>query len=234
MNKLFKRYAVILAIAFVAFNAIAFIVPNDALEGYAKFGGAFWSALICIDISFIGQLFCAKRAFRAENAKRLFYNVPVIKISYTGLAISLIAGIICMVIPELPNWIAIVIAIIVLAVTAISVIEADVSAEHAQATDEKTTADTGRLKKLRLAANSLPALTTDPQLKKQLENLVEEFKYSDPVSSEATAEIEAEISSDIEKLKELLKSENMSAAQAISNILVKLEERNRICKIDKK
>ena len=90
MNRRFKFYALIWLILFAAFNIVCFAVPSE-MAGMSKYGGAFWSGYIFIDISFIGQLICAYIALRPDDKTKLFYNIPMIRISYTGLVITMAA-----------------------------------------------------------------------------------------------------------------------------------------------
>ncbi len=78
-------------------------------------------------------------------------------------------------------------------------------------------------------------LCTNTAVKKKLEKLAEEFKYSDPVSSEATAEIEETISDAVELLNDIAEDgdEETIVAQ-INKILALLKKRNSICINSKK
>ena len=63
---------------------------------------------IFITLAFIGQLVCSYFALKAESLQKMFYNIPLITISYTGLIVMLIVGALAMAIPNLPNWVGIV------------------------------------------------------------------------------------------------------------------------------
>ena len=108
MKKAFQKYAIIWAIFFVVFNVICFVTPGKA-AGMNKFGGAFWSGYVFISLAFIGQLACTWFAFKADSLQKLFYNLPLIRISYTGLVVMLIVGAVVMAVPNLPNWIGVMI-----------------------------------------------------------------------------------------------------------------------------
>ena len=118
-NKRIRTYAVIWAILFALFNVICFVAPNE-IAGANNFVGAFWNGYIFITLAFIGQLVCSYFALKAESLQKMFYNIPLITISYTGLIVMLIVGALAMAIPNLPNWIGIIVCLAVLAFTAIS------------------------------------------------------------------------------------------------------------------
>ena len=123
MNKNFKLYIICWAILLALFNVICFVTPNEA-AGLNKFGGAFWIGYIFITAAFIGQLVCAYIAFKAENLKKLFYNLPLITLSYTGLILTLIFGGLAMAIPNLPVWVGAVTCLLILGFNAIAIIKA--------------------------------------------------------------------------------------------------------------
>ena len=91
MKKNFKYFAVIWAILLALFNVICFVTP-DEMNGMSKFGGAFWVGYIFITIAFVGQLICAFIAFKAENIEKMFYNVPLISLSFIGLIVMAVVG----------------------------------------------------------------------------------------------------------------------------------------------
>ena len=102
MKKSIGVYSVIWAICLAVFNVITFVTPNE-IGGVSKFTASFWVGYVFITVAFIGQLVCAFFALKAENVKKMFYRIPMISISYTGLILMLIAGGIFMAIPTLPE-----------------------------------------------------------------------------------------------------------------------------------
>lgn len=75
----------------------------------------------------------------------------------------------------------------------------------------------------------------DGNVKEVLQALADEFKYSDPVSSDALKEIEAELEKQVSELQtavsEVRNSEIVTLCKRVNNTLV---ERNRLCKINKR
>ena len=71
-------------------------------------------------------------------------------------------------------------------------------------------------------------------VKADLEKLKEQFRFSDPVSSDATKEIEGRIQEMLQELKNLaVQGSTEEIRTAIENIALTLTERNRICKANK-
>ena len=152
MKKGFNSYIIAWAILLVMFNVIVFAVPAGNAE-MTKFGGAFWSGYILIMLTFVGQLFCANLAFRAENKERLFLNLPLITISYSTLIASIVIGSICMAVPDMPNWAGAVVAVLLLGFNAISIVKANAAAEIVQNVGEKVKAKTQFISALLFSTN---------------------------------------------------------------------------------
>ena len=100
MKKGFKFYAIAWFILLALFNVIAFV--SVGWIGQEKYTASFWIGYAFITLSFVGQLACAYSAFKADSAKKLFYNISLIRTSYIGLIVSFIVGGLCMLISPLP------------------------------------------------------------------------------------------------------------------------------------
>ena len=193
MNKNFKYYAGIWAILLVIFNIATFVSPNEA-AGMTKFGGAFWVGYIFITLAFIGQLAVSFFAFNAKNMQKFFYKIPLIRISWTGLILTLISGVLCMVIPDLPNWIGIIVCFAVLAFNAISLAKANVAADLVGEIDDKIKGQTSFIKTLTVDAESIMSRSQNEAAKAATKKVYEAVRYSDPMSNDGLSGIESEIS----------------------------------------
>ena len=141
MKKNFGLYSIVWALCLAVFNVITFVTPNKIGE-LSKFSGSFWVGYIFITVAFLGQLICAFMAFKAENLKKFFYRIPLISISYGGAIAMLIFGSVFMAVPTLPEWIGIIVCVVVLAFNAISVIKATAAANIVNGIDEKVATQT--------------------------------------------------------------------------------------------
>ena len=229
MKKTFKSYLIIWAILLVLFNVIAFVSPGWI--AYDKYSGSFWVGYAFIMVSFIGQLVCAMKAFRAENLQKLFYSVPLITISYTGLIVSFVVGGLCMLLSPLPYWIAAVAGVIVLVITAIAVIKADTAAELVAEVDEKIKAKTLFIKSLTVDAESLLAKAQDEETKAVCRKVYEAVRYSDPVFNEALGGVESEITLKMAALTQAVANNDAAAKALADELLVLVEDRNKQCKL---
>lgn len=233
MKKTFKFYAIIWVICLALFNVISFVTP-DEIAGISKFSGSFWIGYIFITFSFIGQLICAYIAFKAKNLKKLFYNIPLISISYIGLMVMLVVGGITMAIPGFPNWIGIIVCLLVLGFTAISVINASFAAELVSDIDEKNVINTTFIINLTADARNLINSANAPMLKKQCKKVYEALRFSDPVSNCELADIEQRIKEEFDTLTDAVIGDDLDLVESSSKeILNLISERNTKCKLMK-
>lgn len=231
MKKTFNYYSICWLISLVVFNVIAFVTPND-IAGVSKFTGTFWSGYIFITLAFIGQLGCAYKVFQAENLKKLFYNIPLISVSYTGLVAMLIVGIICMAVPFIPYWVGIIACLLVLAFSAISVIKATATADIISEIDEKIKVQIQFIKLLTADAEHLMSSSKTAELKAAAKKVYEAIKYSDPMSNEALADVEGQIQSEFTVFSQAIKSEDLELAKSVEDGLLNLiDARNKKCKV---
>lgn len=229
MKKNIKSYALIWAIFLVAFNAVVFLV-RPMIPGYEiRYDARFWIAWVFVMAAFVGNLVCANAAFKAENLQKLFYNVPLITISYSGLILMLVLGAVLMLIPNCPAWIAAVVCVAVAAFTAVAVVKADWAGEAVSATHEKVKAQTQFIKLLTVDAETLLGKAKTPDAKIATKKVYEALRYSDPMSSEALGEIEVELAEKFRALEAAVTADQ-GVTEAAESLLETLAERNRKCK----
>ncbi len=231
MKKCFGTYSIIWTICLAIFNCIVFLTPNE-LDGFYKFGGAFWVGYIFISIAFIGHLICAFFAFNSKTKQKLFYKLPLFSISYCGLIITLLVGGFCIVIPDLPNWVGILVCGIFLAFNIICIIKATASAVIVSGIDEKISFQTFFIKNLSLEAENLMRFTKVDELHNEAKKVYEEIRYSDPMANPALSELEAQIEKQFTAFADAIKTEDVDLAKETANALVELvDRRNRKCKL---
>ena len=214
MKKGFRVYLLIWVILLAVFQVICFVTPNQ-LGGYTKLDASFWTAWALITVAFVGQLVCAWFAFKADNLRRLFYNMPLLTISYTGLILMLICGAVTVAIPNLPAWVGAVVCLVILGFTAVAVIKAGAAADIVERVDEKVKSQTSFIRDMTAQANSLMVQANNPEINASCRKVYEALRYSDPMSNPELSVVEARItikmdelsasviSGDAEKVKEI-------------------------------
>ena len=231
MKKNFKYFAVIWAILLALFNVICFVTP-DEMNGMSKYAGAFWVGYIFITAAFVGQLICAFIAFKAENIEKMFYNVPLISLSFIGLIVMAVVGALTMAIPNLPNWIGIIVCAIVLAFTAIAVVKASMAADNVQQVEQKVKAQTFFIKSLTVDADTLLSQAKSDDIKAECRKVYEAVRYSDPMSNDALAAAESQITLKFSALSDAVKADNTADVKTLaSELLVLIADRNKKCKL---
>ena len=230
MNKYFKFYACTWGVLFAIFNLATFISPNE-VEGMTKFGGAFWVGYIFITIAFIGQLAIAFFAFNTNNSQKFFYKIPLIRISWTGLIVILIVGVLCMVIPDLPNWIGVIACFVVLGFNAISLVNANLASNIITEIDDKVAIQTSFVKNLSGDIEIFMSNIKDENKKNIVEKVYEAVRYSDPVSNRELLDIENKIMSDYVLFKEAIIANNKDINTMADELIFLISNRNQRCKL---
>ena len=230
MKKGFKQYTTAWAALLILFNLICFVTPAE-WYGFNKFGGSFWAGYAVITLAFLGQLDCAYKAFRAENAKKFFYNLPLITVSYTGLILTLILGGLCMAIPDVPNWLGAIVGAVVLAFTAVAVIKASAAADIVESVDKKVAEKTAFLRMATADAEVILASAKSAEVKAECKKVYEALRYSDPMSNEALSVTEAKITVKLDELKAAAAADDAEKTKtAAEELMLLIKERNAKCK----
>lgn len=232
MKKRFHLYIVVWAVLLALFNVIAFVSVGWA--GQEKYTSSFWIGYVFITVMFIGQLICSYMAFKADSAKKLFYNISLIRTSYIGLIVSFIVGGLCMLISPLPYWVGVIVCAIVLVANVLSVIKAAAAIDEIERVDTKVKTQTFFIKSLTVDADTLTASAKSEAVKAECRKVYEAIRYSDPMSNEALAAVESQITVKFAELSEAVKSDNEEMVFNISiELLTLISHRNKMCKVGK-
>jgi hypothetical protein len=230
MNKNFKYYIAAWAVLAVIFNVIAFATP--AVAGASKFDGAFWSGYVLIMLALIGQLVCAYFALKAKSKEQIFLRLPLVTVSYSALILSFVVGAACMLIPNLPNWVGIILCALILGFTAVSVIKANAAVELVRETDTRVKEKTAFIRMMTVEADNLMARAQNGEAKAMCKKVYEALRYSDPMSCNALSGTEAEISEKFSAFAAAVKN-GENASELADELLALIGDRNRMCKVMK-
>ena len=231
MKKKFGLYSIVWLLCLAVFNVIAFVTPNKIGE-LSKFSGSFWIGYIFITVAFLDQLVCAFFAFRAKDLKKFFYRLPLISVSYGGLVAMLIVGSIFMAIPVLPEWIAIIVCVIILAFNTIAIIKATAAADIVSGIDEKIKAQTFFIKSLSVDAQSLMTSAKSDELRAETKKVYEAIRYSDPMANAALSDLDAQIEKQFNAFSDAVKADDAELAKETADELLEMvERRNQKCKL---
>ena len=229
MTKNGLRGYITLAIIFVVFSVIAFAAPFSMTA-------PFWIAYIFGVIAIAYQIYVFKISFaKGEDVKSKFYGFPIAKIGVVYLVAQLALSLVQMCLAAfIPVWIVIIINIIPVAVAAIGCIAADAMRDEIVRQDVQLKKDVSNMRALQSLSATLMGMCSDESLKSELQKLADEFKFSDPVSSDATKEIEKDLDVQMKELQKALIDRDFESAKGLCDKLIcGLSERNRVCALNK-
>lgn len=229
MTKNGLRGYITLAIVLIVYSSIAFVAPFRKTA-------SFWIAYLFGVIAIAYQIYIFQISFsNGEDVKSKFYGFPIAKIGVVYLLIQLVLSFVEMCLAAfIPTWIVIIINIIPIAVAAVGCIVADAMRDEIVRQDVQLKKDVSNMRTLQSMSAALVGQCLNNSLKGELQKLADEFKYSDPVSSDATKELENELGVQMEELQKTLIDGNFEDAKALCGKLVSaLSERNRICALNK-
>lgn len=230
MKKRIGLYTTAWIVLLALFNVIAFVSVGWA--GQEKYTSSFWIGYIFITVAFIGQFVCSVMAFKADTAKKLFYNISLIKMSYIGLIVSFVVGGLCMLISPLPHWIGVIVCAIVLAFNILCVVKSAVAINEVERVDEKIKTKTFFIKSLTIDAESLIVQAKSDEVKVECRKICEAIRYSDPMSNDALASVESQIAIQFHSLAEAVANDDYELVVAIAKDLsVLVADRNKKCQL---
>lgn len=231
MKKNFKFYALIWAILLAVWCAVVFLV-RPIIPGYViNYDARFWIAFVFIVLAFIGNLVCAYLAFKAENSKKMFLNLPLITVSWSALIAMLVVGSVLMLIPNCPAWIAAVVCIIILAFNAIAVIKAGWAADAVSKVDERVASQTSFIKNLIVDTESILSHAKSDAVKTECKKVFEAVRYSDPMSNDVLSVIEAKITMKVDEFSSAVGVDDAEKAKEVADeIVILVADRNKRCK----
>ena len=230
MKKLFRFYSLIWLVMIVCFNLLVFLPPVWTTA--EKYTPSFWIGYAFITFAFLLNLAFAYVALTAKSAQKLFYNIPLIKISYASLITSFIVGGVFMLIPAVPHWVAITVCAGVLAFYAIALIKASAAINVIDEIDSRVKSQTSFVKNLTFETENLVSKAQNVEIKAICKKIFEAVRYSDPMSQDSLSELEAKIIVQFDDFKSAVeKNKEQEVNFSSSELLILLEERNRMCKL---
>lgn len=228
MKKKNIRGYIILLILFIVFSVISFAVP------FHKNTVVFWLAYIFGVIAIAFQIYVFKIAFSGEEVKSKFYGFPIARVGVIYLFSQIVVSIIEMAFATLiPVWILLILNVIIVALALVGCIAMDAVKEEIERQDTQITKDVSNMRKLQSLSNTLVG-QSDAAIKQIIQDLANEFKYSDPVTCDQSISLENEL---LNMMVEMQKAIIDNDTESIKSLCKKTEgvlaERNRICKLNK-
>lgn len=227
-----NTYLIIWCLMAALFNAAAFLSPSGRLALSLSLP-IFWVGYGCVMAALVVQLVCfLVTAARSDTAERTFLRIPLLRLSNGCLIVSAIVGGVCIALPFLPDWLAIVAAAAVLAFYIIAMLNAAVAGDLVAQRHQQVADKTALLYGLRDGVQALSARAKDDVDRAACEKLYEALRYSDPMTSDVVAVYDARLSDKCAQLREaILHGGDVPAL--VEEALLLLEERNLKCRMSK-
>ena len=225
MNKDTIRGLVVLGVLLVLYILIAFLIPFVHTA-------TFWVSFVFTLIAFAVVAASIYIAFiKNPDAKSRFYSFPIAKIGVLYVAVQLLAGIVFMALAAIvPAWVAVLVYAIALGAAVIGLISAETVVEEIHLQDAKLKKDVTLMRSLQSKISQIAAQSEDAAIKA----LAEEFRYSDPVSSDAIADAETDLAAAVDELQTAyVDGDSEAVAKLCRKASALLAERNRLCKLNK-
>ena len=225
MKKDTLRGIVVLAVLLILYVLIAFTIPFAHTA-------TFWVSIMFTLTAFGVVAASIYIAFvKKPDAKSRFYGFPIARIGVLYGGTQLIASLIIMALAQwTPWWIPVLVYSIGMGAAVIGLVAADAVVEEIQTQDVKLKKDVSLMRSLQSKISQLASQTDDAAIKA----LAEEFRYSDPVSSEAMADAEADLVAAVNELQSaFVDGDQEVTAQLCRKISALLAEHNRLCKLNK-
>ena len=144
---------------------------------------------------------------------------------------QLLAGIVFMALAAIvPAWVAVLVYAIALGAAVIGLISAETVVEEIHLQDAKLKKDVTLMRSLQSKISQIAAQSEDAAIKA----LAEEFRYSDPVSSDAIADAKTDLAAAVDELQTAyVDGDSEAVAKLCRKASALLAERNRLCKLNK-
>lgn len=231
-NKRLISTVAIFGILLLVYVLLVTVIPfKKTGASWIAFSFGIVSILACCGISLFA--FMKGKTFISK-----IYGFSIFKLGVIYLASQMATSLVLFVVGafvKVPGWIALLINIILLAFCAIGLLVAENTRDAVEEIDDQYKEKTKTVKTFNIGVEYLVDIAQDPELRKKLEDLADEFKYSDPVSSEATEDLEDKIKVEIANLKDMIVegADVSDITPKITQIKNLLSARNRICKNSK-
>ena len=225
MKKGTLRAIAALGIVLVLYHLIVFMLP------FTK-NTVFWLSYGFTLTAFAVGAGAIVMAFvKNGDAKSRFYGFPIARLGLIYAAAQLIDGLVFMALGKwVIWWIPALIYALGLGVALLGLLGTEGTLEEIQTQDATLKKNVTLMRSLQSKVSQMAAQSDDAGIKV----LAEEFRYSDPVSSEAIAGAEADLAATVDELQAAFVDGDKDAlAQLCRKASALLAERNRLCKLNK-
>ena len=223
------EFFMVYGIVFALYLFLFLMLPFKKLVGS-------WISFGFTIFAFLGSFIIFYLSFTKNTLKEKFYSYPLFKLSISIIVVQLVVCIVvcllcCFV--SLPIWLVLTIEIVEYAIFGICYCLKKYTKETIIQLENETKQNINSMKKIKLKADEVTGYLQlcEKQLQIELSKLLENIKFSDPVSSKDTEELENEIYRNLETIINCLQTKNIEKlSQIIKDTNLIVYNRNNICK----
>lgn len=229
MKKNSARGISLIVLVLVVFSVMAFVIPFAHTA-------TFWVGYGFGVLAILYQLYIFKLSFSAgSDAKSRFYGFPIARIGVYYLITQLIVSVIEMALAKLlPVWVSVVVNLLILVVAMIGCITVDTMRDEIIRQDKALKKNVSAMRELQSLSASLVNQCSDASMNGILSRIADEFRFSDPISSENTRDLEADMRSQMDDIQQaLIEGDSNGVRNLCTKLIGSLRERNRICSLSK-
>lgn len=221
-KKVSSMSLIVLAIVFVVYNLFVFLFLNPVTP-------VFWVSYGFMILAFLLQIVGMYLSFKDFSVRAVFFGIPLAQFTLFYFCAELFMSVVFMIFQSIPVKIPVFLQVVLLAVYAIVAIVSVVTRDTVVQVEQKYQNAASNNRMNRAAVESICDMVSDPELKKQMRQLAEVIRYSDPMTSSAVAELETRIQQEIGGLQFYCQNGRLEEAKASCTMLQRLyAERNRM------
>ena len=162
----------------------------------------------------------------------MFLNIPLLRMGYTAIVVSVIVGLAFMVFPVFPAWIGAIVCLLVTGIFIIACVNACTVANVVSEINEKIKTKTAFIRMAVVETENIMARATTTEIKTEVEKVYDALRYSDPMSNPALDEAEKKIDNNLRRLEKAVTSnDSVSTLNTVAELLLAIKERNSKCKL---
>lgn len=227
------RLKLLLALAGIVYSVLVLLIPFS--KGFA-FWGSFLFTLVAVALQYPVASYITKSGM---SAKSRFYGFPLIQVSGMYLLMQFLFGVFCMTLATfspLPLWLVVVPDVFFLAAALIGLIAADTVRTEVERQESQQGDLQKKVMDWRMRSKVLAEQYNGTAMGKQLWQLAEQFRFSDPVSSPVLEMEDASVEEALSLLENAMMEQKEELAQQIYietlNALIRRNEKCKECKRD--
>lgn len=217
-----KTPYIVIAILFVLFNVIAFAIPTEKSSTF--WIGYVFTVIAFLVMGFVWYLTIGKK----QDLKSKLLGSSVTYISVVYLALQFVTFLVFMFVSSAPNWCAVLVCVLILGISSVCMITANVGTEMITVTENKVAVKRQFVKDLQIEVEMLAESEADSEIKQKLTELAKKIRLSDPMSDPSLSEFEDELSAKVAAIEN--SSDRAAAIKEAETLLLKRNKKVKALK----